>query len=131
MNKLSKLETKIDKLDQRIESIEDRLVSLDYISDEVYYTANRIRFKPYLCDPKLSKDDLVCINNHEDSELVGCHRIVQRVTDDSVVVIHNGDEIEIKQTEVEKIGHSPALKYLVIQQLEQDSINTKHKRTRK
>ena len=128
LEKLGGIEQRIDNIEQKIENIEEKLYKLEYIEEEVYYTSNRFRFKPFLCDPSIKVDDLVLIQNHENKELEGCHRIVKSVSENYLVVIHSGQEVEIQQKDVEKVGHSPALKHLVIQDLVEQNIASKRKK---
>ena len=129
-NSLSEIYTKLETINDRIEGIEEKLEKLEKlekIRENTEYTVERFKTKPYLCDPDIKEEDLVCVHFNTDTNASGLHRSIKKVFNDSIVVIHEGKEVLIEKSKVEKVGHSPAIKYLIIQELvEQDLICQKY-----
>ena len=127
LTKIDRLSDKVDSIGERIDNIDIKLERLRDIEEEVYYTANRFRFEPFLCDPEIREGDLVLVKVKENSQQVERHRIVKRVREDTITIVQEGEEVKVDKKKVGKVGHSPTLKYLALQDIEEDSKLSKQK----
>ena len=122
LTKIEKLEGKLDSIEEKVEDIEEKLERLQYIEEEVCYTSDRFRVEPLLCDPEISEGDLVAVKVKEKYEQVERHRIVQKATKNTITIVQGGAEVKVNKNEARKIGHSPTLKYLDLQDINEKNI---------
>lgn len=116
--KLARIEDKVDKLETKIEQLETKLDNkLEDLNSNSEYLVDRFKEEPFLCDPYINKGDIVSISLNPYEERV--HRVVKRRLTEGVVVIDEGKEVFYEFARCQKVGHSPALKYFLLQDIKE------------
>ena len=90
---------------------------LEDIKSNSEYLVDRFKDEPFLCDPYIDKGDIVSVSLNPLERRV--HRIVQRRLTEGVIVFDEGREIFCEFSKCQKVGHSPAFKYFILQDIKE------------